>query len=1030
MQYRTSPLLCGALALAVALAALLSPVSAAPAAQEVAPLACEEVQTLTLTGPTYGETDYYYEFQAAAGPPNATLDITYAWEITGSQPFYSSSGLTNIQEFAWNTPGPKTVTVSARAACANNPTASASLEIVIGPLPLAETPDEFRQRALLHLEEHRQSGQTSEWDYAYLGDAVRPLYRPDMAGPAYYEFAVWAPPSGAGASAVLPDEPAGFIVVSTGPHDYPIPNWATGGLPPTQRMIEAAQEEAKTAVRFFKLDPLSYAAEGHTGELVAKDGDMPHRITGIPDEWLSAPPPVTQIVSQPGAMFPTDPDGAPVTYTLSITNAVENNPVQLEGWDSWDELKDEYAQVYAPFLEAQQRAAELEWEIEEHNREYGHVLFKGDSLSFPLLWEGPAPVYSGPAWDLGLTTVQITDPGEGAARLVITAVDATPGQSQMLLAEISYGNGMTETLKVIVVHRAMLYLPLATHEGVGAVTPPPLEGEAASAGGWGVAPASDVRAQVAGTVGYDGYTYWYANGANQGVADAQQVWYGQYTGQDMVGDCRSGCGPTAWAMLIAWGDRMAANQTLPGSAIWAGRWGLYRTNGGRGADAVAPEFMGDAAQAQGVRNMTFEINGQLGTFCNLFNDNGATLPADMHRITQYLNGRSGMQVKTWHNPAGFDIVGSTAQSIAEMARNVIQNPMEYRRPSVIGIGFLSHYPLAYGYRQKPIERCTTTCTGFGNQNCTTTCIPIGLARGWYVNQGNAVPGKYGTNEWVSSDLFFAGRLSPHQAFVDDVGLYRASSSYFFLDYGHDTVHDRSIAPFGWVSGIRPTVGDFDRDGVLDDIAAFIWDTDVASWRRGWRIDYNADRSNDVFLNRWSVINDAWPMALDVDRDGWVDDLALYHPAIGGWSWNTDATPQTSPNGSCYYEGVYPNFPLDGRPVTGDFNRDGYHDDVGVFSPSRSMWYFDYRSNGCGIDRTSGLFGTVYDLPVAGDFDKDGFVDDIAVYSSMFYSGTQYGDRYWRYDYNADNTNMAVDKTSAQKYGSFGDLPIAGNWDTN
>jgi hypothetical protein len=51
-----------------------------------------------------------------------------------------------------------------------------------------------------------------------------------------------------------------------------------------------------------------------------------------------------------------------------------------------------------------------------------------------------------------------------------------------------------------------------------------------------------------------------------------------------VSGCAVGCGPVAWAILFGWGDRQAAQ----GNAYWAGRNGLYRQNGGRGADAVAP----------------------------------------------------------------------------------------------------------------------------------------------------------------------------------------------------------------------------------------------------------------------------------------------------------------------------------------------------------------------------------------------------------------------------------------------------------
>jgi len=59
-------------------------------------------------------------------------------------------------------------------------------------------------------------------------------------------------------------------------------------------------------------------------------------------------------------------------------------------------------------------------------------------------------------------------------------------------------------------------------------------------------------------------------------------------------------------MLFGWGDYQAAI----GNPYWAPRNGLYRVNGGYGADAVAPLFR-DA----GVTNMTWEIRNRIGTFC-------------------------------------------------------------------------------------------------------------------------------------------------------------------------------------------------------------------------------------------------------------------------------------------------------------------------------------------------------------------------------------------------------------------------------
>ena len=95
---------------------------------------------------------------------------------------------------------------------------------------------------------------------------------------------------------------------------------------------------------------------------------------------------------------------------------------------------------------------------------------------------------------------------------------------------------------------------------------------------------------------------------------ADQPAYYQFT----YSGCAVGCGPVAWAILFGWADRQAAQ----GNAYWAGRNGIYRQNGGRGADAVAP-----ITQDGGVTNMIIELHNDVGTFCAF--GSGATTPWDM-----------------------------------------------------------------------------------------------------------------------------------------------------------------------------------------------------------------------------------------------------------------------------------------------------------------------------------------------------------------------------------------------------------------
>lgn len=218
------------------------------------------------------------------------------------------------------------------------------------------------------------------------------------------------------------------------------------------------------------------------------------------------------------------------------------------------------------------------------------------------------------------------------------------------------------------------------------------------------------------------WDYWWAAGGG-----AAQPAYNQ---ERLPGSCYTGCGPVAWAMLFGWADRQAHSGT---NAYWAPRTGIYRQNGGRGADAVAPLAM-DA----GVRNVVNEIRGQVHTWC--IGESGATWPWDMPEAWRYLSGRTGTSL--WCNWNSF---GVHEDGLRDRAIDSIVNR---RTPAVIGIGWLSHYPVAFGYARqvRVIRRCFIWCW---DETVTDRCF--------YVNQGW---GGGGSGEWVAASTWFAGQIRP------------------------------------------------------------------------------------------------------------------------------------------------------------------------------------------------------------------------------------------------------------------------------
>jgi hypothetical protein len=73
------------------------------------PPPCYSATSVTIGGATQGITDTQYTFNATIAPANATPPITYTWEATEQIPH---TGPQEDVEYAWSTPGWKTITVT------------------------------------------------------------------------------------------------------------------------------------------------------------------------------------------------------------------------------------------------------------------------------------------------------------------------------------------------------------------------------------------------------------------------------------------------------------------------------------------------------------------------------------------------------------------------------------------------------------------------------------------------------------------------------------------------------------------------------------------------------------------------------------------------------------------------------------------------------------------------------------------------------------------------------------------------------
>ncbi|MEZ4865757.1 MAG: VWA domain-containing protein [Caldilineaceae bacterium] len=585
-----------------------------------------------------------------------------------------------------------------------------------GAVKLSEVPLDLVRTASQLLADMRGGPMAPGWDDAHFADLVRELYRPDVEGVAYYEFQVVNANGG----------PAGFIIVSTGPHDFPIAHWNYEGVTPTQHVACEAAKTGKQVVKFYKLDALTYAGEDGNGELAAMPGTQMVKVSGLDPALLDKPVELSSSEWTPDKETKDDSEAGDLSGKLTESGPTPPENLKIDGWESWSALKKGYGESYALFIEALKRDAAEDWETDRLAREFGEGLFKGNTYNISLLYPGrPEVQMSGEGAAYIDWTIIETD--SVPSTLQIFVKDAVAGKELPFTAEIRYATAQAvnaaslqttqESIKFAVLDN-MGSLP-GGGEAPNQIFLPIIQTGNASA-------AVDVSASAVQAINgsWSAWTYYWAGGhSDQRLYEQMEA----HTSPNTSG-CWSGCGGTAWAMLFGWADKQAAS----GNSYWAARWGLYRQNGGKGADAVAPSTMDS-----GVRNMTWEIRNDVGTWCAF--GSGPTNPWDMDGASQYFSGRTGTSLSTHYN-----VLGIHEDRLREYARDSIR---DRNTPAVIGTGWLTHYPLAYGYawRKRTVRKCFIFCWD-----------ETEYSRFFYVNQGWGGS----DNGWVSAGTWFAGEIRP------------------------------------------------------------------------------------------------------------------------------------------------------------------------------------------------------------------------------------------------------------------------------
>ena len=597
-------------------------------------------------------------------------------------------------------------------------------------IPLSETPVKFARRATDFLDEVRGSEVAPNWVDARFASTVYVLYRPDMGDePAYYEFCVEAPDS----DGVF--QPAGFVQLSTSDHDYPITHWNNEGRSPAQELEGLASLSEGEISQYYKIDVLSYTAEydqpaalGVSVQAadIVRLGNLPPKAPEDLPLPLDGEPIIENGTWDPeiGDDTEVDPDN-PVSTTLVVDG--DDIPLALadENWEDWNDLKKGYTANYGTLLAALKQDANPEWEFENLIETEGEALVIGDirtvrglsgrTLSdISVTGEGAAAEY--------LEQTEINENGSvSGVVLTVLAAPSDPKVSLPISVSMSYEDGAQEAKLFTLVRDTDndVFLPLITRTGAtnsAAV-------KAASA---------DATQAVSGR--WSSWRYWWA-----ASPWAASIKYNQLPANFSPNNkpCWSGCVPTAWAMMFAWADIRA---TIPNSG-WGHRWGIYRRNGGYGANAVAPLPMYGASESGGIHNVMMELNTHMGTFCTS-DASGATYTSRMHDAWKYLRNRTGAKLR-YKRTGGWWIFGTSGDEVRDYAINTVKSG----RPVVIARE--GHAPLVLGYRER--SRKVKSCFLFFCKTKTER------KREFYVNQGWGGS----SNGWVSAKASFAGTLTPN-----------------------------------------------------------------------------------------------------------------------------------------------------------------------------------------------------------------------------------------------------------------------------
>jgi hypothetical protein len=345
-------------------------------------------------------------------------------------------------------------------------------------IELAKVPMPIRRKAAQHLESIRGTPMAPNAGAARLTDEVWPIYRPDLEEVAYYEFTVdlGSGPSrlltsAAGLSALLANERKsaarlkraeidlrdragaapgagrGFIVVSAGPHDFPIPHWSLDRAP-VSAQLRAAADKGGDIERIYRLDALAYVAEAKDGSMVGRIGQMPALVAGLPHDLGRSGAGVSTLDATPAQAGRTDDDVEAVDHQIKRAGdkIPELKPIEVDGWEGF---RERYADAFGPFLDDLRRQAAHAWEVESLIEEFGEGIRDGETQRIALLDREAAVDLSG---DGARFVSARLDERSGSPAILISVTEGADIAGELdLFVDIRYPGGTEERLRYFLV---------------------------------------------------------------------------------------------------------------------------------------------------------------------------------------------------------------------------------------------------------------------------------------------------------------------------------------------------------------------------------------------------------------------------------------------------------------------------------------------------------------------------------------------------------------------------------------------------